>query len=426
MQVGRPLISLLTLPLLLSHLGTGGLGVWMIALSLMGLVATVNGGLSVSLVTLIGRANAEASGTSLHRLASAATVIAALSAGAVLSVILPAVLALDWTALLDLSANTSGDEVRWMMVVLALLLGFGMIASVPRQIMLGRMHGYFAYLLDFAGIATGAIGLIVGLIFGAPLWLLALAFIGPSSLTMIAGGLVYLRHAGIPLFSRQNLRRETLFALGRDSLRMAGYYAAYAISSQLDLFLIGIILGAPASATYGVALRVFSVPIMLAATVNYAQWPAMAHADAAGDHAMVARMLRHTLLISSGVATAIAVVAALAYPLLLELWLGHQLETDSLVLVGMVAWVLVATLVSTCDSVLRARNETTLLMSSMMAMAVINVATTLLLLPRIGPAGAIWGSVTGYAIALLVPYALRLRRGSSGGVHSNTQGSDAD
>ncbi len=424
-QAGRPLVSLVTLPLLLAHLGQEGLGVWMIALSLMGLLAPINGGLSVSLVTLTGRANAESSRTTLHRLATAATLIAALTAGVVLSVILPAALALDWTALLNLNVNPSGDQVRWMMVVLASLLGVGMVTSVPRQIMLGRMHGYLAFLLDFAGVVAGAVALIVGLVLDAPLWLLALAFMGPSSLTMIAGGMVYLRHAGIPLVSRRHLHRETLTALGRDSLRMAGYHVAYSISSQSDLFLIGMILGSPASATYGVAQRVFSLPIMLAATVNYAQWPAMAQADAAGDHAVVARMFRYTLLIASGGATAMAVVAALAYQSLLGLWFGHQLETDPPILVGMVAWVLVATLVSTCDSILRARNETTLLMRSMLMMAVINVATTLFLLPRIGPAGAIWGSVTGYALALLIPYSLRLRRGFAGGVLDKTEVPDA-
>lgn len=408
-QVGRPLVALLTLPLLLSYLGQEGLGIWMIALSLMGLFSFVSAGLSASVVTAIGRASAEASEMNLHRMTTAATLIATLWGGVVLVLAVPAVLLVDWAALLGLGSSPWSTGVGKLMAVLVALMGFGIVAAVPRQIMVGRMHGYLAHLFDFAGVVAGAIGLIIGLNLGAPLWLLGLVFMGPSSLTLLIGGLIYLHHAGIPLVSRQHLHRETFVTLGRDSLRMAGYQSAYAVSSQSDLLLIGMILGAPASAAYGIAQRVFSLPILVSATVNYAQWPAMARADSAGEHALVRRMFRHTLAIGSGAATVVAIGAALAYQPLIELWLGHRVETDPMILVGMVAWVLVATLVNTCDSVLRAQNHTAFLMLSMITMAVINIAVTLLLLPRIGPAGAIWGSVTGFTLALLLPYLIRLR-----------------
>lgn len=410
--MGRPLISILTLPLLLGQLGQAGLGVWMIALSLMALIGTINAGLSISLVTLIGRADTGDFEASMQSLVTAATVIAVLTAGLVLSVVVPVTLTLNWADLLNLNSEPSGEEVRRMMVTLAFLLGIGMIAAVPRQVIMGRRHGYLSHLLDFGGLVTGAVGLVISVFLNAPLWLLALSFMGPSTLFTFVGGLIYIRNAGISLFSRRHLDRKTLATLGRDSLRMAGYQIAFSISSQSDLFLIGIILGTPASAAYGVAHRVFSLPVMVASTVNYAQWPAAARADAAGDHAKVAQIFRYTLLIGSTGATSVAVVLAVTYQPLLSFWLGqgHGLETDILIVLGMVAWVAVATLVNTCDMVLRARNETKLLARAMTSMAVINVATTLILLPVIGPAGAIFGSVIGYTLALLLPYSLRLSK----------------
>ena len=411
-QASRPLISLVTLPLLLAHLGEAGLGVWMIALSLMGLMTSLNAGLSVSLVTLVSRASTECSLMILNRLATAAVIIAVLTSGLIMLVSIPAAFVIDWTRLLGLGPNPSGDEVRWLMVALASLMGFVVIASVPRQIMLGRMHGYLAQMLDLVGVVVGATALIIGLKIDAPLWLLALAFMAPSSLAMIAGGAIYLHRAGIRFALRRYFHRQTLAVLGRDSLRMAGYQTAYAVSSQSDLFLIGLILGAPATTAYGLAQRIFFLPILLASTVNNAQWPALARADAAGDQATVSKMFWHTLLIGSLVASLVAIFEAWFYEPLINLWLGHELETEPAILVGMVVWVLVATLVSTCDSLLRARNETALLMRSMMRMAAINIAVTLYLLPRIGPAGAIWGSVTGFTLALLVPYTLRLWKGN--------------
>lgn len=408
-QVGRPLVSLFTLPLLLGYLGQDGLGVWMIALSLMGAVSVLSAGLSASVVTMIGRSGGGDSVDSVNRTATASTLIAICWGAIILAIFVPSTFLLDWKELLQLTDEVGGSEVRNLILTLVILLGVSLISVVPRQIMVGRMHGYLAFMADFVGVVVGAVALIIMIFLHAPLWVLGLAFIAPSYLILFAGGLFYLRREGFTLLSFRKFDRDTFLMVARDSLRMAGYQSAYVVSSQSDMILIGVFLGAPASAAYGVAQRVFSLPILVSATVNYAQWPALARADAVGDHAALARVFRLTLLIGSGLAILAALAAALAYEHLLSLWLGNFLETDPAILIGMVVWVGVATMVGTCDSVLRARNETTLLMRAMMAMAVINISVTLLLLPRIGPAGAIWGSVTGFTLALLLPYGLRLR-----------------
>lgn len=408
-QFTRPLISLITLPLLISNLGQSGLGVWMIALSIMGLVTTLNSGLSISLVTWIGRASADHSESGVQPIISAATMIAVLTSIFVVATTLPAIFLVDWVVLFDISGTPSGDDVRSMMVVLAILASIGIVTSVPRQVMLGRMHGYVAHMFEIVGVLGGAGALICALLFDAPLWLLALAFMGPSSLVMVIGGVTYLHYFNMRFFVFRTLSRHTLLHLWRDSFRMLGYHGAYSISSQSDFFLIGIILGAPASAAYGVAQRVFSLPNMLALSINTAQWPAFARANSRGETAAAARMFRTTLLIVPGVATIIAVAMALFYQEFLELWLGHGIETSLALLLGMVVWVPIATIANTFDSFLRARNETSLLMRAMIAMACINIAVTLILLLSIGAAGAIWGTIAGYTLAVLLPYASRLR-----------------
>lgn len=407
-QVGRPLVSLLTLPLLLSHLGKDGLGVWMIALSLMGLVGFVSAGLSASVVTAIGRASSDTRLQSLRELTTTAAMIAAGWGLVVATIAVPAALTIDWEQLLKLDGPRAGRDVGFLMTALSAMLAISLVAAVPRQVMTGRMHGYIAHALDFCGVVSGAAGLIIALYLDAPLWVLGLVFLAPAIAVQLIGGLFYLQRARIPLFSIQNVDRKILHILGKDSLRMAGYQSAYAVSSQSDLLLIGIILGTPASAVYGIAQRIFSLPILVSTAVNYAQWPAMARADAEGKTEALGRMFRRTLVIGPALATSAALAAAIIYQPLTQLWLGRDLETDPLILTGMVAWVLVATLVNTCDSLLRARGESSLLMRAMTVMAVINIAATLLLLPLIGPAGAIWGSVMGFTLALLFPYSVRL------------------
>jgi O-antigen/teichoic acid export membrane protein len=327
----------------------------------------------------------------------------------VLVTVVPLAWLTDWGWLLGLTEPAQAKAAGALMVALSCLLAFSLIAVVPRQIMVGRQHGYLAHLLDFVGALLGAIALVAGVYADAPLWVLGVAFTGPSFLLVLLGGLIYLSRARIPLFALRNLKWTVLRPLGRDSLRMAGYQSAYAVSAHSDLFLIGIILGTPASAAYGLAKRIFSLPVIFGETINFAQWPALAKADAAGDRQSVGKVFRWTLFAGSSLALGMAVCLALAYELLIDLWLGRAVPTDAAILYGMVAWVLVATLVNTCDSVLRARNETAFLLRSMVLMAMINLPLTLLLLPVIGPAGAIWGTVAGYALALLLPYLVRLR-----------------
>lgn len=407
-NIGRPLISLITLPILLLNLGQTGLGLWLIALSLMALLNTINSGLTISLVTLVARIEKKNEQTELPLLATSATLVAALTATVMATIAVALSLSVQWGAVFSIESPDLAQEMQDMLVAISVVMAVGMVSAVPKQIMFGRMHGYFAYLLDFAGVCVGAIALITTISNNAPLYILALAFSGPSPLIMLVVGTWYLRKIGVPFFSIRYISKPVLKILWGDCIRMTGYQLSYSISSQSDLFLIGIILGAPATAAYGVAQRVFSLPLMLVGAINQAQWPRFAKAAAEADHAMIKQVLKNTLIYAAGAAIILATVFSIFYNALLDIWLGDVIETDHNILVGMIAWVGIASVVATCDSVLRGQNEATFLMRSMMMMAVINVSTSLFLIPIIGPAGAIWGSVTGYAVALLLPFAFRI------------------
>ena len=412
-QIARPLISIITMPVLLSDLGKEGLGLWLIALSVIGMISFANAGLSTSLVTAIGRASVDASDEMICRLTSCATLIALGSGAAVAAIVLPAALMIDWHWVLNLSSEIKPEDVTRLFVVLMAICTFGFVAYVPRQIMIARLHGYLAYAVDLVGIVAGAGLMLFALHLGKALWVIALAFILPQYLALGILGLVYLRRERIPLLSRAHIDRATLSSLGRESAKFTAYQASYAISSQSDILLVGIVLGAPATAAYGIAQRIFSLPVLFVTAVNQALWPELARADANREDARVARIHSRMLYLGTSAALATALVLAFGYKLLVTLWLGRFVPTDPLILEGMVCWVLVTSLVNTMDTLLRARLETSFIMYGMLAMAIINICTTLALLPIIGPAGAIWGSVTGYAVALLIPYSLKIR-GQSG------------
>lgn len=409
MQIGRPLLSLVTLPVLFNSLDQSALGVWMITLSMLGILNFVGSGISSSIVTHVGRASAMGDRTQIGQLATAGFLIAAICAAGLALVALPVALLVDWTWLLGLEDAALGRETSRLIAAMVVVLGLSFIAVIPRQVMFGRLHGSLAHILDLLGLALGAVGLVAALLGGAPLWVTAVLFVGPPIALVFIGGLFYLARAGIVAFAPRSLDRGTLKLMGRDALRMSVYQLTYTISSQTDLILIGVVLGSASTVAFGLAQRVFSLLVVIGYAFNQAQWPALARADAAGDHAVLMPLFRRTLLVVPVVATLSALLLAWAYDPLVRLWLGASLETDRLLLCGMVAWVFVATAANTCDSLLRARNETGLLMREMAIMAVLNLATTLALMPHLGAAGAIWGSVIGYLVAVLLPYVWFLR-----------------
>lgn len=413
-QVGRPIAALVTMPFLLGELGQAGLGVWMIALSLMALVGTLNSGLSITLVTAFGRASSQNSADDNSRLATAGIIIALATALLTLALCLPAIWLFDGIGLLSLDGGISAAEVCAMLSVMAGTLAFGFLAAVPRQIMMGQLHGYVAHMLDLAGVIVGSGALIFALIAGQPLWVLALAFMAPSPVLLVIGGMLYLRRYRIAMFTLSHIHGPTVRELGRDSLRMVGYHTAYSISSQSDLLLIGALVGAPASAVYGVAQRVFSLPILLAQAFNQAQWPAMARADAAGDWSGFDRTLRLTLVLLTTSCAVLSCGIALVYPDLVTIWLGRPLQTEAALLIGMVVWVPLAVVVNIFDAALRAQSATGYLARSMFVMAAINLVSSLILIRIIGYPGALWGTIVGYTLALLIPYALRYTAESSG------------
>ena len=407
-QVSRPLVSLFTVPLLYGYLGESGLGLWMIALSILGLAGFVSAGLSIRVVTEVGRANDHHNKDDLNVILTATVLVAFIFALVVLLLTLPIAFFIDWLILLNLDDVRLGNEFRHLLVLLSFVLAFGILTGIPRFFMMGRMQGYIAHVLDFIGVLVGTVGLVIAVSNEAPLWVLGLVFIVPSYLIVMVGGILYMRRLGLSMPAIKYFKKDAFQLLGRDSLKMAGYQSAYAVSSQSDLILIGIILGAPASAIYGVAQRIFSLPILLATAVNHAQWPVMARADSENKSKEVIEMFLRTLMYGSGGALVAALVTFAFYEEIQTLLVGYSLQTGLYLLIGMVAWVLVATLVNTCDTLLRARGESSLLMRSMIIMSILNLSLTMLLLSKIGSSGAIWGSVISYLLVLLIPYLIKI------------------
>jgi O-antigen/teichoic acid export membrane protein len=410
-NVVRLSISLATIPALLRNLGQDGLGIWMIAMSSMGIIGFVNAGLASAVISGVSRATSQKGGRDArNREATSGMVLAAMCGTALIAIGLPLSSFVDWQARLSLVGNISASDVERLMGVLVVTLGVGFPSNVPKFVLLGAMRGPAAYALDLISAIISGLLLLLAILERLPIYWLAFFFLAPQMLTLLAGGALLLRREGISFYRPRDFSFVTFRHLFREGSKLAISQAAFAISTHSDLTLIGIIAGASSAATYGVAQRLFGIPVMFAGILNDALWPALSKADAEGRAEWVRGVFMKVLLITGFLMSVMAIILLIYYDKIVFLWLKQTVTSDWPMLSGFGVCMIINMIVHTSDALLKALRKTGTIAKAMSTMMLINVVLSFLLIHAIGAAGAIWGTVIAYIICLVIPYGQTIRR----------------
>ena len=155
-QATRSSATLLTMPAILADLGQERFAVWLIALSLIGIIGVFNAGLNATVITLTGRVPI-GDHEAICRIACAAYIVAATWGIIIALILIPIFMLVDWQYALHLRPNISSIEVQWLLVVLVASLSLGSVTAVPRQIMFGQQRGYLTHTLDIVGLLLAAV-----------------------------------------------------------------------------------------------------------------------------------------------------------------------------------------------------------------------------------------------------------------------------
>lgn len=391
--------TLIVLPVIAAHYDTERFGLWLTALSLIGLIGFFQSGLAGNAVTAIGRH----SGTPDDLRAVVATLLVIAAGVGVLVGLAGAALVtvLDLHGAFGLSTAVTPGEVDALCLTFVGLVASGFVASVPKYVLIGSMRGSQAHLMDLLGIALGAIGLVVAALFGAPLAVLALALTAPQQLASLAIGGWLIRHA---IGRRPRPDRRRLWPMARDAGRLSVAQAATAAAQHTDLLIITLILSVTAAVPYGIAQRLFGLPVMAIMVIMEALWPVISRAAAAGNQAEVRRIVFFGLALALAGSLAAAAALAAWHGPLVRLWMGEAVPLDPLLVAGMAASIVATVLSHAGATVLKSLGHTALLMRTMVVMAAVNVPLSVVLVWQIGAAGAVWGTVISVSLCLLVPY----------------------
>ncbi len=166
---------------------------------------------------------------------------------------------------------------------------------------------------------------------------------------------------------------------------------------RLDILLVGAMRGAAAAAVYTAATRLVVVGQLGNQAISYAVQPRLAMLVALSDFTSAQRLYRLSTAWIVALTWPLFLVALVAAPLILDM-LGPNYDSGSSSMVVLAVAMLVASACGLVDIVLITVGKTRWSLFDTLAALVVNVALNIVLIPRLGIAGA----ATAWAVAIVV------------------------
>jgi O-antigen/teichoic acid export membrane protein len=408
---GVALLTLFTsVPLSLGYLGSERFGLWMTALSAVGLASFANLGFDKGLLNALAAADGRGHRAAARRLVSTAFFLLGGILATMLALFALAYPILPWARLLN-AVGPAADEAGPVVAVLTVCALLALLANLVDTIQSAYQEGFRNGLWEAIGKLSGLAALIAAIRFGASLPVLALAVAGVPLIASLANAVVLFGRRRVWLLpkitliqrgaARQLFGAGSLFFLSQLALTIA-YYADNLVVAQLA--------GGEAVAAYAVTARLFDLPGMLLLLVGGALWPPLAEAMARRDIAWAQRGLRHLILVSLGLAAVTALPLIPLGPVALRWWVGGEVAPPVSLFPAFGLFWMLSALTQPISVFLSAANALRFQLACLVALAVGGLALKLLFAEWFGVAGVAWGRVAAEVIFLLLPYVLFMPR----------------
>lgn len=399
--------GLAMVPLTIGYLGTARFGLFATMIAGAALLEPLDFGVGSALVTLIGSAHAHDDEERVAGLTTAALRLLVSVGGIVAVTVALCRNLVPWAALLG--SRSFGGSAAASVVVLVVATAVGMPLGLVDRVNLGVQRG------DRVGY-TVAVG-----------WILSLAFVALAAsyradVAILTGAylagplLARLASAALLLWRwRPELRHRRHYdpALGRVLVRAGSLFfvlqLAVALAYTSDQFIVANVIGINAVPQYALAADLFAIVPAGAALLLRPLWPAYAEAAAAGDVDWIRSTLMRSMRYVFVGAVAASVLLVAVSSRVVRLLSHNAVCPRSGVLLAFGAWSVV---LATGNAVAMALNGLAVVRMQVIvasAMALCNLALSIVLARTMGVAGVLWGSVVAYVACVGVPYARFVR-----------------
>lgn len=408
-------VSLLTvfvsIPVVLTHLGSQQFGLWATLASFTVLLNFADLGISNGLVNMLVSADADEDHSSAaEHVTSALALLIVVAALLGLGFVLVYAV-VDWTAVYNTGPAVDADVAAHATAVFAgcflVLLPLGLF----QRIHLGYQEGFLTYAWAAAGSIAGLAGVLVATVADASLpWYVAATSGGPV-LAALLNGLVLLGRSRPWLRPRPSrITRDSLRALANTGGAFFVIQSSFAVASYSGPIVVAQVMGAASVEDFAVPMRLFGfLPILLQVALT-ATWPALRSAILKGEIGWARRAVKRATWLGLSL-LALPTLALVAFgDTILRLWTGDAVGASPLALISFGSWALLSAIVWPLWYILSATNALRVQAMMLVLMAVGSVAISVELAQRIGIAGVVAGLVVAELVFFVVPSAVYVPR----------------
>jgi O-antigen/teichoic acid export membrane protein len=405
--------SLITIPLMLRHLGAERFGLWMSIVSLQAILSIADFGLGNSLLNAVAVAFGKGDEGLIWRSIRTALRMQCLLSSAIAAAFLAAYPFVDWPKLFNIHTASASAEVGPTLLILVLAFCLRLIINVIQQAQMGLQRGYLANIWTGLGNGLALAGIILALEHGAGLPTLCLVFVGCP---VAAGGanVVSWLWRTAPRSPANGAERDLGSGLPKQMLLVGLQFfllqAAAALIGGMDPLIAGHILGPKSVADLAVAQKPFELVSIFLVLLSQPLWPAYREAIVSRD----VRWVRWTLLRALTAALLLSGIAAItmgfAGRYLISVWAGPNAHPSTMLIVGYGIANIVTTLLTQASFFLNAMGKINFQLAILVPAAVVALILKFLLTEHFGLAAIPWITVAVWAVMTGPPLILYMRR----------------
>ena len=401
--------TLVTIPLVLNHLGVERYGLWTTLTVIFVYLRLADGGVTVGLITLVSYADGAGDQHRIKQLFSSAFVV---TAWVTLLLLVVALLVgfVDWGRVLNLSDPKLKSEAAASAVIIILAIAMGYPASVVRQGRLGLQQGAAANTWDIAATLITFAGQLSIIFFGFGIVALAAVTAFTPVMVNIASSVHFLTGSGRHFAPSTRLASgSTIRTLFLSGSMFTALTFSQALSVQIDIVLVARLMNVGAVTDYSIIQKMLTQPLLIVTMYLTAQFPAYGEALTCGDHSWIARHFRQTLLVGTFFSILVCGSLAVFADPIIDLWIGSAIAPSPILTASMAVYAITATIANVCTYFFFALGLYRRVILAHIGMIAINIPLALLLIPRIGSAGACLATACGYVATLIIPSLIGFR-----------------
>jgi O-antigen/teichoic acid export membrane protein len=405
--------SLITIPLMLRHLGAERFGLWMSIVSLQAILSIADFGLGNSLLNAVSVAFGKGDEGLIWRSIRTALRMQCLISAAIAAAFLAAYPFIDWPKLFNINTVSASAEVGPTLLILVLAFCLRLIINVIQQAQMGLQRGYLANIWTGLGNGLSLAGIILALEHGAGLPTLCLVFVGCPVVAGAANVVSWLWRMA-PRSPANGAERSLDGGLPKQMLLVGLQFfllqATAALIGGMDPLIAGHILGPKSVADLSVAQKPFEVVSIFLVLLSQPLWPAYREAIVSRD----VRWVRWTLLRALTAALLISGIAAItmgfAGRYLISVWAGPNAHPSTMLIVGYGIANVVTTLLTQASFFLNAMGKINFQLAILAPAAVVALILKILLTEHFGLAAIPWITVAVWTVMTGPPLILYMRR----------------